>query len=213
MKYANKFKKAAPLLLLPIMGVASATDVTVPLSFTTLPVIEIEEIQPLAFGDVLTLAQAATCTMSTNAGTALTPAQEGSDLTSAAIFGTGALLANSAGELSNGCDGDDGQVGIYKITSFADADITVSLSSGTDSEINFVPAGYVTDLVEGAPGTPARTPIANGGDVDVNASAATTAFGAAGTNRAIIGGTITNFAPLTAGGQYATDFNLNVVYQ
>lgn len=209
MKKLNTFIKASPLFLLPVMGSAVATDLTVPLNFTTLPVITITEKQPMDFGAVLSLTQAATCTMSTSAGTTLTAAQEGFDIT-LATYGGGA--ATAAGELSGSCTGAaDGDVGIYEIKSFANADITVSVTAGTDTDIGFVPAGYVTNLVES--GTATREALAIGTDADVNASAALSAYAAAGTNRAIIGGTITNLTALTAGATYTTDFNLNVVYQ
>jgi hypothetical protein len=217
MKTMKKFNrlllKSAPLLLLPVMGTTMATDVTVPLSFTTLPAIQIDEIRPLAFGDVLSLTQADTCIMSVSAGTAVTSNQEGVNLNQA-LHGT--VSAVSAGELSGACAGaDDGEVGIYEITSFADAALTVEVTLGTTNDIGFTPSGYVTNLVEGSPGSSSRETISVGvgNDASVNASAGLTPFAAAGTNRAIIGGTITNFVPLTAGAPYATDFNLNVVYQ
>ncbi|MFT7506827.1 MAG: hypothetical protein ACI8ZZ_002661, partial [Gammaproteobacteria bacterium] len=53
MKNLNTFKKASPLLLLSAMAPAMATDVNVPINFTTLPVISIAEIRPLDFGAVL----------------------------------------------------------------------------------------------------------------------------------------------------------------
>jgi len=208
MNYIKKLKKAAPLLLLPIMGSAIATDITVPLNFTTLPVITIAEITPMAFGDVLSLTQADTCAMATNAGTTITPTDEGADLN---IANYGSVAAVAVGQLSGVCAGADAQPGIYEISSFADADITVSVSVGTDTDIGFVPSGYVTNLIEG--GTATREPISTGTPALVNASAALSAYSAAGTNRAIIGGTITNLVTLTAGGSYATDFNLDVVYQ
>ena len=214
MNYANKFKKAAPLLLLPIMGSALAAEVSVPLNFTTLPVIEIEERQALAFGDVLSLTQSHTCTMDAKTGTiALTPALEGADLTNATIYPTVAPAIQS-GNLSGNCSGDDGNVGIYEITSFANANITVSVTNGTSGGlISFTPVGYVTNLIEGTGGKATREELKVGTDALVNASEALSAFAAAGTNRAIIGGTITNQNTLTAGDQYTADFNLNVVYQ
>lgn len=211
MKQLSSFKKASPLLLLAAMSPAMATDVNVPLNFTTLPVITIAEIRPLDFGPVLSLTLADTCTMSTSAGTPITPSDEGSDFTSNVTFATPGA-ATSVGEFSGDCTGaSDGLPGIYEITSFADSDITVSVTAGTATDISFEPEGYVTNLLEA--GTPTRVAISIGNDADVNASAAITAFAQAGTNRAIIGGTITNFAPLVAGDAYATDFNLNVVYQ
>jgi hypothetical protein len=211
MKHLNTFKKATPLLLIAAMSPAMATDLLVPINFTTLPVITITAITPLDFGPVLSLTLADTCTMSTSAGTALTPAQEGTDSTDAVLFGTPAV-AQSVGEFSGDCSGAaDGTPGIYEITSFADADITVSVTAGTATDISFAPAGYVTNVVEA--GVFSRETLAVGTDALVNASASLTAFGQAGTNRAIVGGTITNFAALTAGAPYATDFNLNVVYQ
>jgi len=207
MKHYKKIIKATPLLLLPVMGSTLATDVTVPLNFTTLPVISMEEITPMAFGDVLSLTQAATCTMKVDAGTPITDAEEG---TTEVSTDAGAL---SVGELDAGtdCAGDDGQVGIYEITSFADANITVSVTVGVATDIAFTPIGYVTNVIEG--GTSTREDLDVDTDADVNASATLSAFSNAGTNRAIVGGTITNQATLTAGSPYATDFNLNVVYQ
>lgn len=212
MKHFNKLKKASALLLLPVMGSAMATDVTVPLSFTTLPVITITEVTPMAFGDVLSLTQANTCVMSTSAGTALTANEEGANLADSNIYTGGTLTATSAGQLSGNCSGDDGQVGLYEITSFADADITVTVTAGTATDISFAPAGYVTNLVESG-SAPTRAALVVDVGTDANASAAVSPYAAAGTNRAVVGGTITNFATLTAGAAYATDFNLNVVYQ
>lgn len=212
MKHLNKLIKASPLLLLPIMGGAMATDITVPLNFTTLPVITINEVTPMAFGDVLSLTQADTCTLDALSGlVAITPSQEGADLNSA-TYGS-ALAATSAGDLANDCDGAaDGQVGIYEILSFADANITVSVTVGVDTDISFTPIGYVTNLDEAGPAA-SRETLSVGVDAAANASLALSAFAAAGTNRAVIGGTITNLVTLTAGSSYATDFNLNVVYQ
>jgi hypothetical protein len=215
MKKLNKLTKCTPLLFLTVMGTTMATDVSVPLTFTTLPAITIDEIQPLAFGDVLSLTQADTCTMSTSAGTELTPAQEGADGTSAALWsGGGVATAQDAGGLTGACDGDvNGQVGIYEIVSGVDANITVTISSGTATDISFVPAGYVTDAVEGTSFTRETIVFGAANGVTVNATAALSPFSPAGTNRAVIGGVITNFVALSAGLPYATDFNLNVVYQ
>lgn len=213
MNQLNTFKKVTPLLLLTAMSSAMATDVNVPLNFTTLPVITIAATTPMNFGPVLSLTLADTCTMAHTGvgGTALTPADEGTDSTDGGTYGT-TVAATTTGLLSGNCTGGaNGQVGIYTITSFADADITVSVTAGTATDISFEPIGFVTDIVEG--GLFARTPLSIGTPALVNASAVLTAYGQAGTNRAIVGGTITNFAGLTAGAAYATDFNLNVVYQ
>lgn len=213
MKNLNTFKKASPLLLLSAMAPALATDVNVPINFTTLPVISIAQIRALDFGPVLSLTAADTCTMSTSAGTLLTNAQEGVNSTNATTFTTTTLAQNSVGQLAGDCAGGaDGNVGIYEITSFQDADITVSVTVGTTTNIAFTPIGYVTNLDE-AGGVFARTALSVGVSANVNASTALTAFSVAGTNRAIVGGTITNQVALTAGAPYATDFNLNVVYQ
>jgi len=212
MNQLNKFKKAAPLLLLTAMSPAMATDLLVPLNFTTLPVISIATITALDFGPVLSLTLADTCTMSTSAGTDLTPTQEGADSTDALVFTGGTAIAQPVGAFTGDCLGAaDGTPGIYEITSFVDALITVTVTAGTATDISFAPAGYVTDLDES--GGFSREALSIGVDAGAEASAAISAYAQAGTNRAVIGGTITNFAPLVAGDPYATDFNLDVVYQ
>jgi hypothetical protein len=210
MKNYNTFKKVTPILLLAAMAPAMATDVSVPINFTTLPVISITEIRPLNFGAALTLTAADTCLMSVAAGTPLTSAQEGVNST---IADLGSVTQVSVGELSETCLGaDDGETGIYEITSSPNADITVNVTLGTPTDIEFTPIGFVTNIIEsGGPFT--REPLNVALDADVNASFALTAFAVAGTNRAIIGGRITNQVGLVAGAPYATDFNLNVVYQ
>lgn len=215
MNKLSMFKKSTPLLLVAAISPAMATDVNVPLNFTTLPVISIGIIRDLDFGAVLSLTAADSCTMSTSAGTLLTPTLEGVDSTNATIFDNTTLAQNSTGQLSGACAGAaDGTTGIYEITSFPDADITVSVSVGTPTDIAFTPIGYVTDLVEaGDGGVFSRETLNTTTDADANASKALTAFSVAGTNRAIIGGTIVNQVGLTAGAPYATDFNLDVVYQ
>jgi hypothetical protein len=214
MKNRNTLKKVTPLLLLSAMAPAMATDVSVPLNFTTLPVITITPIRDLNFGAVLSLGAAASCTMKAidgANGTALTAVQEGADATS---YANGDNTGNFAGLLEGSCAGGaDGAVGIYEIKSFQDADITVSVTAGTTTEIAFTPNGYVTDLDDTAGDSFTREPLFIGTDADANASTALTAQSVAGTNRAIIGGTIINQVGLAAGAPYATDFNLNVVYQ
>jgi hypothetical protein len=214
MKNLNALKKATPILLMAAIAPAMATDVNVPLNFTTLPVITITEIQALDFGPVLTLSAAADCSMGTNdvGGTPLTFALEGGDPDKAAYTNT-ALTQALTGLLSGTCAGAaNGDVGIYEITSFKDADITVSVTAGTPTDIAFSPVGYVTDLDE-AGGNFSREVLFVGTDADVNASTLLTAFSQIGTNRAIIGGEIINQVGLNAGTPYSTDFNLNVVYQ
>lgn len=212
MKQFNKLIKATPLLLLPVMGGAMATDITVPLNFTTLPIITMSEVTPMAFGDVLSLGQADICTMNaelSTAGTAGTGtvsiADEGQD-----IGADGALDAPQAGKLTGTCTNIDGQPGVYEIVSFKDAKITVSVTAGTATDIALAPSGYA---VHALTGSMARTALLVGTDALVQASTALSAFSAEGTNRVVIGGVLTNQATLTAGGSYATDFNLNVVYQ
>jgi hypothetical protein len=217
MKSLTILKKATPLFLLTAMNSAVATDVLVPINFTTLPVISITQIQALDFGSVLSLALADECIMDAQdggSGTLLTSAQEGVNPANGTIFNTTPGIANSVGALSGNClGGADGQVGIYEITSFADANIVVSVTAGVATDISFEPTGYVTgQLNEVSAGVFSRNLLNIANDATVNASAALTAFSQAGTSRAIVGGKITNFAPLTAGAPYATDFNLNVVY-
>jgi hypothetical protein len=211
MKNYNTFKKVTPLLLLAAVAPAMATDVNVPINFTTLPVISITPIRALDFGAALTLTAADTCLMSVADGTPLTSAQEGVDST---IVSNGSVAQVSGGELSETCDGaDDGQTGIYEITSSSNADITVNVALGTTTDIAFTPIGYVTDLEDGAGDSFTREPLLIGTPALANASTALSGFSVIGTSRAVIGGTIINQVPLTAGAPYATDFNLNVVYQ
>lgn len=190
-------KKLMPLLVLPLASSALATDVTVPLSFETLPVITVTEVTPMDFGQVLSLAQAATCTMSATAGSVVTQSDDGNPTTTPA-----------GGDLSNGCSGE-GQPGIYTIQSVASASIQVSLTAGAATEIGFVPEGIVIDYNT----APARDPITTSTPAVVEASASLNAFTAAGTNRVIMGGTITNQQTLASGTAYNTTFDIDVIYQ
>ena len=211
MKKFNSLTKAVPFLLLPVMGTAIATDINVPLTFTTLPAIALAPIQALEFGDVLSLTQSDQCTISVAAGDVVTSAQEGANLTDTTVYSISGGTV-SAGELADDCAGGaNAQIGIYEITSFADADITVTVTPGAAGDISYSPAGYVTNLLEAT--TPTRVAVSVGTPADVNASAALSPFAAAGTNRVIIGGTITNQVRLTAGAQYTSSFDIDVVYQ
>lgn len=203
MKAFTKFKIASAIALLPLATQVSATDLTVPITFQTLPVITITEVQALSFGNVLSLTQASTCKLeATSTGHSLSNSEEGQVV---------AANAATAGVLSGACAGEpDGTPGIYQITSFASANITVSLTAGTASEIAFNPEGYVVDYNAG---TPERDAITVSTDANVQATNAITANSQAGTNRVIIGGTVTNQQALTAGSDYTTDFDLDVVYQ
>lgn len=193
----KNLKKLMPLLVLPLASSALATDVTVPLSFETLPVITVTEETPMDFGQVLSLAQAATCTMSAIAGAAVIQSDEGNPTT-----------VPAGGTLSGDCSGE-GQPGIYTIQSVASASIQVSLTAGVATEIGFVPSGVVIDYNT----APARDPVTTTTPAVVEASAALNAFTAAGTNRVIMGGVITNQQTLASATAYTTTFDIDVIYQ
>lgn len=192
-------KKTLPILLLPLAYNVNATDVTVPMSFETLPVITVVEETAMDFGPVLSLAQAATCTLSASSGSVITASDDGTAATTPA-----------GGDLTAGtCSGGTAQPGVYTITSIASTDIQVSVTAAAPgASIGFAPIGVVInhngdtrDAIDGS-----TSPV-------VESSAALNAFTAAGTNRVIMGGTITNQAPLTSGGSYSADFDITVVYQ
>jgi hypothetical protein len=187
------------------VGSVKAAEIEASLTFTTLPEITISEIRAVSFGSVLSLTNGALCDMDTATGTeTLTDAQAGSD------------DGITAGTLTGACDTSvNGTVGIYEITSFAGADITVTLSAGTASEIDFTPDGHVIDYSTGD-GT--ATAAAVDTDVDVTASATGDTEVAAGDiltakNRVLVGGTIQNTQALTADESYTATFNIDVVYQ
>lgn len=203
MKNFNMKKSLAALALVGAASSATAADITANIAFTTLPEITITQIRALAYGNVLSLTTGALCTMSSSAGTeALTEAQ------------TGLAGGASAGQLSGACDNSaNGTVGIYEITSFADASVSVTLSKGTATEIDFTPAGHVIDYN----GATAADAIASGTALTVEASASGDVEVGNGTiltgkNRVLVGGTIQNTQALTANGDYTTDFEINVVY-
>jgi len=198
MKHLKNITKTLPLLLLPLASSVYATDITATLSFSTLPVITVAEETPMDFGEVLSLSQADTCAMDVLAGPNIALADEGFAVTAGSAGG---------GTLSSDCSGS-GQPGVYTITSFSGADITVNLTLGTPTDISFVPVGNLIDV-----GGDARVPVAVGTGSDATASTAINAYTLAGTNRIIVAGTITNQAPLTSGGIYNADFNIEVVYQ
>ncbi|MDU0354652.1 hypothetical protein RS130_12645 [Paraglaciecola aquimarina] len=91
----------------------------------------------------------------------------------------------------------------------ASASIQVSLTAGAATEIGFVPSGVVIDYNGGA----ARDTITTASAATVEASAALNAFTAAGTNRVIMGGTITNQTTLASAMPYTTTFDIDVIYQ
>jgi hypothetical protein len=193
----KSLKKLMPLLVLPLASSALATDVTIPLSFETLPVITVTEETPMDFGQVLSLEQAATCTMSASSGAAVTQSDDGNPTT-----------VPAGGDLSGSCTGE-GQPGIYTIQSVASASIQVSLTAGAATEIGFVPSGIVIDYNGGA----VRDPVTTTSPVVVEASATLNAFTAAGTNRVIMGGVITNQQTLASATAYTTTFDIDVIYQ
>jgi hypothetical protein len=195
--YSKKMKKTLALLMLPLTFGASAAEITASLTFDTLPVITIAEDKPIVFGQVLSLAQAEACTLSTTGGTTIVAADEG--VTIATPVG---------GDLT--CSTDEGQPGVYTITSAATADIQVSLASATPDPagIGFVPAGYVVNRAADT-----RVQVAVGSPVSVEASTTLNGFSPAGTNSVIIGGEVTNQVQLTAGQQYSTTFDIDVIYQ
>jgi len=196
--YLQNFKKALPLLILPLAHGANATDVTASLTFETLPVITIVEETPLDFGPVLSLAQADSCTLSATVGSIIVEADDG-------ITGT----TPAGGDLTAGtCSGGTAQPGVYTITSVASADIQVSVTAGAATEIAFTPVGVVINSTG-----PARDAIDGTTSPTVTASATLNAYTSAGTNRVIMGGTIVNQTTLTSGAPYSTTFDIDVVYQ
>jgi hypothetical protein len=191
------FKKAVPLLILPMANFANAVDVTANLTFTTLPVIVVTEDTPMSFGPVLSLAQAADCTMSAIAGSVITASDDGNDSTTPA-----------GGTLTGDCTGS-GQPGVYTITSVATAELSVSVSAVTPGvNIGFEPIGIVIDR-----GANTRDPVTTAAAAVVTASTIINSYTGPGTNRVIMGGTITNQQNLTSGGTYTSQFVIDVVYQ
>ncbi|NVK23968.1 MAG: hypothetical protein HWE10_03485 [Gammaproteobacteria bacterium] len=217
MKTLNLLKKSAIVSLLTTASLAQATDVTVPLVFETVPEITVTNVKDIDFGNVLTLSQADECVMSTSAGGSLLVSDEGFDVDASA---TGApddgTTDPAGGELSSDCLGAaDAQPGVYEISSSPGATISVTVAAGAATEILFEPAGYITDFANN-PGTAAqiRNAFVDGvADTGIVASGALNAFSAAGTNRVIVGGKITNQQALTAEQSYTTTFDINVVYQ
>ncbi len=198
MKKFKNITKMLPLLLVPMASGVYATDITATLTFSTLPIIVVTEDTPMDFGDVLSLSQADTCTMDVLAGPNIAVADEGF------VVGSGSA---GGGNLSVNCTGT-GQPGVYTITSFSGADITVNLTLGTPGDISFAPVGNLIDV-----GGDARVPVAVGTGSNGTASTSINAYTLAGTNRIIVAGTITNQAPLTSGQLYNADFNIEVTYQ
>jgi len=207
MKKFNKLKSLIPLALIGASSSALAVDQTATFTFETLPDITIAETRALDFGANLTLTQADTCAMEarTAGSETLTDSQLG--ITGAGGFTT---AYTSSGDLSGTSCSGDGTVGIYTVSSYAGAGITVTLSTGTATEIAFVPAGFVVDHTAAAEDLVALT---SGTGANAVAAPALTAYTNAGDTKVIVGGTITNQQALTAGDSYTTDFNIDVVYQ
>jgi|GEM_PF-2866066 len=197
------FKKALPLILLPLTYSANAVEITANLTFDTLPVITIVEETQMDFGEVLTLAQSETCTLSASVaatdGTTLADGDSGVSGTTpdgGALTGTCALAAG-------------GQPGVYTITSGASADIKVSVTAGAATEIAFNPIGVVYEP-DGTTSTLVDVANALG---TATASAVIGPVLQAGQNRLIMGGVITNQTTLIAGDAYDSTFDVEVTYQ
>lgn len=215
-------KKLKYSLLIPSILISTiqsstslAADVNVPLTFKTLPVIKIIPKKELNFGNVLTLAQADQCTMSTTAGSSLISSDEGQDLATITAGGSN-LSAPQGGQLSGDCSGaPDGQPGVYEIESFAGADIIVDLNPGLATAILIEPSGYVVDIADDnqTGSNASRETLSVSTDANVRASGTLTAFSPRGTNRVIIGGRITNQTALTPDAAYETEFTIDVTYQ
>ena len=203
MKKMNNLKKLAFAMAVGASMNASAADFNAGLAFDTLPAITISEIRAMDFGAVLSLTQAATCAMSADSA-------GGTETLTDTQLGVNIAAYNNSGELTGGCTGN-GTVGIYEVSSYSGAAITVSVTAGTATDIAFVPSGFAVDHNGGGAATGETLGV--GTDADVEAANAITAFTQAGVSRVVVGGTITNQVALTADGTYNTDFNLDVVYQ
>jgi len=204
MKTLSKMKKFLPLAIVAGLSTnVSATDFAASLEFDTLAEIQIVTVRDIAFGPVLALTQAATCDMDVSGGGTeiLTDNQLGST-THASYTSSGALSATC------GNDSLNGTVGIYEIQSYSGASITVDLNGGTDTEISFVPDGFVVDH-----NTNDIVGITVGADANADATSTLTAQSQVGRNIVVVGGEITNLQTLTADGTYTTDFELVVTYQ
>ncbi|MBU2917121.1 hypothetical protein KO505_03975 [Psychrosphaera sp. F3M07] len=208
MKTLNVIKKSLPLVLAGLTTNALATDFTTTLSFDTLAEITLTEIRPVAFGPVLALTPAATCT--------LDPVGAGTETLSAAQIGVGTPTGYTAsGELSAGCGDPDanGQAGIIEVSAYADAGVTVEVIAGTANDISFTPDAWVADFTASDTATFDQITNGVGSGQDAQVSPDLTANLPAGRTRIIVGGSIQNQVALTADGAYTADFDVNVIYQ
>jgi hypothetical protein len=199
----KQFKKLLPLVVLGASSAATAQEFTIPLTFDTLPEITLTEIRAMDFGPVLSLTQAASCVMDADTGTEnLTAIQLGHATLTSYVINT-----NASGALSGTCGGN-GTVGIYEVSAYDGAALTVSVAKGTATEIDFTPLGFAVDHTTGdIVAVDTTTPA------DVDAAPALTAESQAGKTRVVVAGTVLNTQALVADGSYTTDFEINVVYR
>jgi hypothetical protein len=208
--------KAALLIATSISAAnVQAADVTLDISFTTLPEIVITEEQAISFGEVLSPSDTHTCVMDLDAstgtgGTDLAPADVGTD-----------DVTFSAGTLTGECDTSvEGTPGIYLIDASNNADVEVTVSAGTATDIAFEPVGFIVNYQD-ATTTAAATAFVEGTGVDVYAASDTAGGGdddivsgyvADGQTRVLVAGTVTNQTSLTVGTEYTTTFDIDVLY-
>lgn len=200
----KKLTLKSSLLAAVLAGAAnvSATDITAGITFTTLPAITMTEIRSLSFGNSLYLTNGAFCTMDQATGTETMTATQVGSTTRVGDF-------DNIGALTGTCDtAVNGVAGIYEVSSATDANISITISQGTATEVSFLPTGYTVeytgDTLVTIPEGVATATVASG---TADASDIVT-----GRNRIIVVGTLSNTQALSAGQSYATDFNIDVVY-
>lgn len=225
MKKMNKLLKLSPMLLLPFANVSNATDIPVEIKFSTLPEITINEDQEINFGNILTLANSDTCEMLV--GVATNTLSNTDEMTVAAD-----LVASSATNKAP-ADGNAGTLntsssckspatsgvavpGIYTITSFAGADLSITVADGssTGGEIDFTPKGYAVTYGSDSTADTGRVELDNSAPISVSAPFAgdSNIVVTQGITKVALGGTITNKQKLTPGSTLDLTFEMNVVY-
>ncbi len=205
---------AKPLLFssFALVNMNSANAATEPfaVAFTTVADVSIVQVQPLSYGQNIFITNGGVCTL--NAANPLAATMQ-SDLSTLLGTNFGDIVGSGCITTAAGVNGNQG--GYYRVSGVSGIDVKVTISSVTNADFGFVPAGCVIDH-DGTAAANSDTCTAFSPGVQLTSTLAnTTEGGGSGVDAQLmiaVGGVITLNQALTAGTPYTQDFTIAVTY-
>ena len=200
-------------IILASVNTTNAATGTFAVGFTTVADVTIVEVQPLAFGTTMFIANGGTCVMNATKPLAATMQSDATTALTGANFGdvSGSGCVTTAG----GVSGNQG--GYYRLTGLSGADVKITINPATNADFTFTPnSGCINDHDGASAAANSDSCLAFSSGVQLTATLANateTGLNQVDTQLMIaVGGTITINQALTSATVYTQNFTIVATY-